>query len=80
MGICNSQSKLKRSGAFQCIPIDFDKLKKYNKERQKIDSNIGQQESFCHLICLDANKISNPQTQTQTQNYVQTQQIELKQK
>lgn len=33
MGICHSKSKLKRSGAFQCIPIDFDKLKKYNQER-----------------------------------------------
>ncbi|CAD8094189.1 unnamed protein product [Paramecium sonneborni] len=77
MGICHTKSKLKRSGALQCIPIDFDKLKKYNKERQKFDPNIGQQQSFYQLICFDANKISNPLTQTQ--NYVQTQQIELKQ-
>ncbi|CAD8176672.1 unnamed protein product [Paramecium pentaurelia] len=76
MGICHSKSKLKRSGAFHCIPIDFDKLKKYNQERQNNDLNIVKQQSFCQLICQDANKFSNPQTQTY--NYVQTQQIEFK--
>ncbi|CAD8181479.1 unnamed protein product [Paramecium octaurelia] len=76
MGICHSKSKLKRSGAFQCIPIDFDKLKRYNEERQKNDPNLGQQQSFCQLIWQEGNKISNHQTQTY--NNVQTQQIELR--
>ncbi|CAD8059112.1 unnamed protein product [Paramecium sonneborni] len=80
MGICQSQknaSNLKRSGAQQFIFIDFDKLKKYNEERQKLDKNNYQQQSFCQIICQDSNnKTSNPQTQTY--NNVQTQQIEIK--
>ncbi|CAK86500.1 unnamed protein product (macronuclear) [Paramecium tetraurelia] len=76
MGICQSKSKLKRSGAFHFIPIDFDKLKKHNKEREKNDPNVAQQQSFCQLVWQDAIKISNPQTYTY--NNVQTQQIELK--
>ncbi|CAK88362.1 unnamed protein product (macronuclear) [Paramecium tetraurelia] len=82
MGVCQSQknsSQLKRSGAQQFIFIDFDKLKKYNEERQNLDKNNGQQQSFCQIICLDNNnnnKSSNPQTQTY--NNVQTQQIEIK--
>ncbi|CAD8144231.1 unnamed protein product [Paramecium octaurelia] len=80
MGVCQSQknsSNLKRSGAQQFIFIDFDKLKKYNEERQNLDKNNCQQQSFCQIFCSDnTNKTSNPQTYTY--NNVQTQQIEIK--
>ncbi|CAD8144135.1 unnamed protein product [Paramecium pentaurelia] len=80
MGVCQSQknsSNLKRSGAQQFIFIDFDKLRKYNEERQNLDKNNCQQQSFCQIICQDNNnKTSN--LQTYTYNNVQTQQIEIK--
>ncbi|CAD8089641.1 unnamed protein product [Paramecium primaurelia] len=69
MGTCASQKssgKLQRSVAQKHIEIDFEKLMKYNKEKEAKEGkeHLQQQQSFCQIF-LQENKQNAPYSLTQ---------------